>query len=468
MSSEISRVKPVFHAALCGKKSGFDACHIALIRQAIDESEELQKAKLNVEGIKKMVEIVEEFLARKKLICYGGTAINNLLPKNAQFYDKDTQIPDYDFFSPTPLEDAKELADIYFKAGFAEVEAKTGVHHGTFKVFVDYTPMADITYMHPALFRRLMRDSVSVLGIHYCPPDFLRMNMYLELSRPAGDVSRWEKVAGRLLLLNEHRPMISKKCGALASRARVDARAELIRTELVGQGAVFLGGYAADLYIRKATSGGGSARPALCFDAICAEHKKAAEIIRERLREAGAKAVDVVSHPEFAETLPAHSEVRVGGRPVAVLYQPVACHNYNEIEVDGAAMRVATIDTMMNFYLALYYTGRPGSDAERVLCMAQFLFDLSQRRLDDSGLLKRYSTSCYGVQPTLSDMRTEKTLKKRDPALKKGTVEYEMWFLQYSPGSSAKGTTKKNAASPTAARKKRRRAKKTRRVRFFS
>ncbi len=36
-----------------------------------------------------------------------------------------------------------------------------------------------------------------VNGIRYAPPNFLRMNMYLELSRPAGDVSRWEKVFKR-------------------------------------------------------------------------------------------------------------------------------------------------------------------------------------------------------------------------------------------------------------------------------
>ena len=28
-------------------------------------------------------------------------------------YDKSTELPDYDFFSPDPLNDAKKLADIY-------------------------------------------------------------------------------------------------------------------------------------------------------------------------------------------------------------------------------------------------------------------------------------------------------------------------------------------------------------------
>ena len=64
---------------------------------------------------------------------YGGTAINNLLPMEDQFYDKATELPTM-ISSPDPLNDAKKLADIYYKAGFTDVEAKAGVHGGTFKV----------------------------------------------------------------------------------------------------------------------------------------------------------------------------------------------------------------------------------------------------------------------------------------------------------------------------------------------
>jgi hypothetical protein len=45
-----------------------------------------------------MIKIVEDFIIRKKLICYGGTAINNILPERDQFYNKEGD-PDYDFFS---------------------------------------------------------------------------------------------------------------------------------------------------------------------------------------------------------------------------------------------------------------------------------------------------------------------------------------------------------------------------------
>ena len=49
-----------------------------------------------------------KFLKEKKLVCYGGTAINNILPKRDQFY-KPSEFPDYDFFSNDALNHAKKF-----------------------------------------------------------------------------------------------------------------------------------------------------------------------------------------------------------------------------------------------------------------------------------------------------------------------------------------------------------------------
>ena len=49
-------------------------------------------------------------------------------------------------------------------------------------------------------------------NISYASPNFLRMSMYLELSRPKGDVGRWEKVLKRLILLNKHYPIKEYDC----------------------------------------------------------------------------------------------------------------------------------------------------------------------------------------------------------------------------------------------------------------
>ena len=174
----------------CDPALSFEECELAILRQAVDETEKLQQERkiANSEEVQKMIAIVEKFIIDRRCICYGGTAINNILPKHAQFYNKEIEIPDYDFFSPRALQDAKALADIFFAAGYEDVEAKAGVHLGTFKVFVNFIPMADITEIHPSIFRMITKDAITVRGIQYAPANLLRLNMFAELSRPSGDV----------------------------------------------------------------------------------------------------------------------------------------------------------------------------------------------------------------------------------------------------------------------------------------
>lgn len=195
------------------KKISFEEKELEILRNAVDLVEKRKGEKIIQDPkVQDIISIVEKFIADKKLVCYGGTAINNILPADAQFYNKDIELPDYDFYSDKALDHAKELADIYYKAGYEDVEAKSGVHHGTYKVFVNFTGIADITQMEPALFKAISRDAIIKKNIRYAPPDFLRMAMYLELSRPDGDVSRWEKVQKRLTLLNTHYPLKGYDC----------------------------------------------------------------------------------------------------------------------------------------------------------------------------------------------------------------------------------------------------------------
>ena len=266
---------PKYDNAICEDKMTFQECELAILRKAVDDSETKQGQLIATnEDVKKIIGILEEFLKLKRVICYGGTAINNILPKDDQFYDKELEVPDYDFYSNRALDDAVELSNMYYDAGYAEVEAKAGVHHGTYKVYVNFLPIADITQMHSMIFDELFRTSIKIAGIHYASPDFLRMGMFLELSRPNGDVSRWEKVHKRLNLLNKHYPLkANMKCDNIEFQRKMNRATEgkgktdhvlhkgnmtieeieaeiftIVRDELASQGAVFFGGYACGLY----------------------------------------------------------------------------------------------------------------------------------------------------------------------------------------------------------------------------
>jgi hypothetical protein len=108
---------------------------------------------------------------------------------------------------------------------------------------------------------------------------------------------------------------------------------------------------------------------------------------------------------------------------------------------------------MLSFYLAFLYADRPYYDHDRILCMAQYLFSVqSKNRLEQKGLLKRFSINCYGEQETLASMRTEKATKFKEMSTKRGSKEYEEYFLRYTPGENKR--IKKNTKKKTKAKKK--------------
>ena len=148
----------------CKRNMSFEECELAILRGAVDKiDKKIGTNRINNPQIKTIISIVENFLRINKLVCYGGTAINNILPIEDQFYDKSFELPDYDFFSTTPMKHAKKLADMYYKKGFNEVEAKSGVHPGTFKVFVNFIPVADITYLPPEIFKKILKHSKLII-----------------------------------------------------------------------------------------------------------------------------------------------------------------------------------------------------------------------------------------------------------------------------------------------------------------
>ena len=446
-------IKRKYNAEACDEKMTFQECELAILRQAVDENEKIQGEKVaNSDQIKKMIDILEDFLVRKKLICYGGTAINNILPKYAQFYNREIEVPDYDFYSAHALDDAIELADIYAKAGYDDVEAKSGVHHGTYKVFVNFIPMADITNIHPELFKALAKEAVSVAGIKYAAPNFLRMNMYLELSRPAGDVSRWEKVLKRLTLLNTYHPMkVDYNCYTVDFQRKLDSHVEdsekiyfTVRDAFIEMGVVFFGGYASSLYSRYMPKEQQHlVKKIPDFDVLYENPEKCAIIVKERLEAAGQKKISILKHDAFDEIIPEHIEIKVDKEIVAFIYKPIACHNYNTIRIGNQEINVATIDTILNFYLAFMFSNAPYYYKDRILCMAQFLFNVEQEnRLEQRGLLKRFSSNCYGKQETLESIRALKADKFKQLKDKKDSREFKEWFFKYNP--SVKLDKKKN------------------------
>lgn len=437
------------------KSKNIEDLELETLKRAIVKIEEkIQNIHAEDKTLKKIISIVESFLRKKKLICYGGLAINNILPYQDQFYDLKKEFPDYDCFSMTAMEDAKELADIFVKEGFEEVEAKAGVHFGTYKVFVNFLGVADLTNLDPAIFKNLKKESIKIDNIYYASPDFLRMAMYLELSRPKGDVSRWEKVFTRLQLLNKHYPLKNKHCSKdklakmFYQTKKLDDESKKIffitRDTLINSNVVFFGGFASRLYLKNSSYyDKNKFKQIPDFDVIAEEPKKIATIIVERLQDSGIKNIRMQKKDAIGELIAPHYEIKQKNDIIAVIFEPIACHNYNIIRYRSKTIKVATIDTMLNFYLAFLYSDLPQEEKEKVLCMSTFLFSLQEKnKLKQKGLFKRFSYNCIGTQKSLENIRQEKTEKYNELKNKRGTKEYDKYFLKYYPAEKKGKTTK--------------------------
>ena len=456
------------------KRSRLEVRELEALRKAVDKIEQREGSEVIKRPlIQKAINIVEKFLRKTKRICYGGTAINNILPHQDRFYDKRIELPDYDFFSPKPLQDAKALANIYYRQGYTDVEAKAGVHDGTFKVFVDFIPIADITYLVPELYKSLQKYTKRVGGIYYAPPNYLRMAMYLELSRPKGDVSRWEKVLKRLLLLNKAYPLDGKGCTRRNIQRRFDPAskmsdkeerqiATITRHALADLGVVFFGALADSLYLKHLPR---YRRPREIgipdFDVLAEHPQLAAKILKERLVEAGLRKISISQHKGIGEIIAPHYEVRVEKETVAFIYEPLACHSYNLAKVGGRYLKIATIDTMLSLYLAFLYAKRPYYNTDRLLCMAHFLLVIqAKNRLGQKGVLRRFSINCYGPEVhTIAKMRLHKAAMYQKLKNKRGTKEWEWYFLHYQPAKDLKTKGRKSTR-----KKKRGRRRSSKRV----
>ena len=448
----------------CKKGISYDDCELAILRMAVDKVENIKgKRKLSNEVIKRIIRIVEDFLRKKKCICYGGTAINNILPDHDKFYNKDVEFPDYDFFSTRALQHAKQLADIYHKEGFEHVEAKAGMHSGTYKVYVNFIPVADITSLDKEIFDNLKKESIEIDKIPYAPANFLRMAMYLELSRPMGDISRWEKVLKRIRVLNKNYPMKGLSCEAkdiqrIFESNKVQAKTvfDELRNVLIDEQVVFFGAMAHKMYSRYMDKSiYNSVKRIPDFDVLTQHPEEVAKRVKSKLENAGFKNVKIVKQPPIGELVSEHYELKIYEDTVLFLYRPLACHSYNIIRHRNKNVKIATIDTMLSFYLAFLYSSRTYYDRNRLLCMCEYLFKVQEKnRLAQKGLLRRFSIKCIGQQESIEDIRGHKSELFTKLKSQKGTIEYEKAFLNYNP--KYKKTKRKNKTTKPKTKKKKR------------
>ncbi len=401
------------------RKEGLEK-QLTQVKSIIDDAQAIQdyKSSHNPE-ILLALSVLEDFLRKRRRICYGGQAINAYLPKKYQFYTEN-DLPDYDFFSPTQDADIDDLIAVFYEKGFKEIAVRLSVHGGTKKVYVNYTAIADITQIDPYVFKKLSEKARAFNGIYYADPDFLRMMMYLEISRPAGEVGRWEKVYERLLLLNTFNP--PKKCRYSSNKKAMLSPAErlnLLQT-IASKNQVICGldVYSALKTIKKVKTMKWFLKrePMMAYTATLVDD---ANFYRDFFQKIKPKAsVKVEVGKEVGEVVPPICIIRLDDIPVLVLIQETACHSYVTLRVkEGFELKLASIDTMITLYFSMaYHPDLEKLVAQPLHCLIyeMVLFSINQRsHYSSKEGVPFLSITCSGHQKSIATLFKERDILKK-------------------------------------------------------
>jgi len=396
------------------------------IEEAANIAQEIiQKSTAGNSDIKKMMGIVYKFMQTHRVLGYGGTALNNLLPKNKQFYDFSKEVPDYDFYSETPQEHSKTIADRLAAEGLDNIQVKPGVHLGTFKVFADYIPVADVSTLSKPIFTKLWNDSVIKDGVRYVPPNFLRMSVYLELSRPMGNVERWTKVYKRIRLLNEEYPVVCPTSDESVNEEYGTPEVREKLEDLLLKNEVVLLGFNAS------TIQSGKDEWKLPLD-LLVESKNFERINKELISIFGRGEAKKREFAEYGELLPAHADIVHGNKLLVRVFETIACHSYHKLP---SGLMVASIPTLLNFFFAMLYADKEfveHTSRQRLVCTAHKLMEIA-----NNSSRRRFKLltpiTCLGKQEELTDLMRKKSQLYDRLSKNKQSSAFMRYFFSYTP-----------------------------------
>ena len=392
------------------------------LKTAIDIAQErLEYEAAHNDQLLKALGIVRKFIKEKKRVCYGGTAMNMILPVTKRFYNPDLDLPDYDFYTPEIDADVSMIVSVLKTHGFANVYHKIGIHEGTSKILVNFVAVADITRISEALYTILQKRAFIREGMYYTDPDILRMMMYLEISRPRGMVSRWEKVYERLQLINSSFPPKAKRAQTQKVSRQVEIEPDLTVQQralnycLEMERVIFTGPL--EKFYKNVLSHKGDTFKLAKFTGVIGifspNVKEESETI---MRYLGSKHIELYLQKAKGEFVPEYAEVRYKSIPVVIILQETSCNSYLTFNThDGRHINIASLDTLITtwYAISIFTTNMKKRIYGIDRTIPKFIQMVEANRATKRPSLPPFSLNCSGYQKGFPTLLREKMLRKK-------------------------------------------------------
>ena len=377
---------------------------------------------------------VVAFLKQKKVLLYGGAAINELLPKSLKIY-KDETLPDIDIFCVEGKKVAESVVKHFKKKGYTFTSASEALYPGTFKVYAEGMQVLDVTSLSKNAFKRLSNGGhVLGNGLKTVDPEFLRMTLHIMLSQPR-DSHRWSKVLTRTVAFYEAFPLTTGCKKSLAKSQLTQAQMSKIIPEgfrgnvtewIQSKGHIMFGSDVVERMLGVDGVGSGVIYKGIAPMAVlCTKSTDVAakDLMRHLTQLASALPTNqMTSNPLYKlvttdadDFVSMRTTLVVGEQPLVSFYEAPACVSYIEIE---GGLKVASIHTTLRMMMSHMFSDQPDLIVAGVTqqCLINLLCVLMLETMTGSKkkVLQQFVLQCFGEQPGIATMRRNR-MKRRLP-----------------------------------------------------
>lgn len=366
------------------------------------KNEEIERK--NYEKYSYLYDICLTFLKKYDVLLYGGSAINELLPKKAKFY-KEYELPDIDIFTYEAKTLIKDLLNHFKKEHHIElVSAKEALHENTFKIYSQGLQILDITQISKSDFEILKKNArPTSLHLKSVNVEFLKYTIHT-LSAQSYDSHRWTKVYERMLKFYEYYPPeypckldLNDYYLSLPNPLYQSIHQFIREHKMPSFGWDVIHTYLKDDPLYKKlhqTITNKDAKP-IQYAFYEGSLKTIEKDIRSQIKE-----LRVVERYKGDTFLPAYIVFGYQREKCLYVFETKSCLSILQFQEDF----ILSIHSILTMFYAMYLSGQ----SKELLCIVQFLTAaLFKNLLSRKKLFNKFVLECYGKQQGIITLRRE-------------------------------------------------------------
>lgn len=393
-----------------------------------------EKKTPSLDDVKEIVQIVLDFVKEKKRKVYGGFGLNSVIKfknKNDAFY-AESEIPDIDIYSSSPIEDLVELCDILHSKGYTDVFGTEAFHQETYKIFTKGYNAIDLSYVPKMIYDNV--PFIEIEGIRYVHPSFATIDFFRMLSEPLFSSWRWRKVFTRLQLIQKYYPIkkVNPDKNILnvyrhKKNNMINDAFSIVEKFILNNDSIYLfGDFAHNKYVEESGIKSISKVDIGTYQIVSTDYKNDAVKLIKELNKEHTKITFNEYYPFWSLT-DYNVEILCDGEVIVKMYDSLKrCCPTQKIKHDGGFVHIGSFDYVLLMEMVLGFRQKVLNEPNKkkyheiiisnILQMREYYFEHNNLTLLDETIFKSFISSCVGetYDPIMQMIQEKKERKEND------------------------------------------------------